>query len=273
MKSKAPWWVVAAVLLCTVMGVLGGFSLGDLFGPAAIWPKTQAPETAVRQPIPATEAVLDGKVQVLILGVDALDIPAPRLESVWILTYIPGQTPYYLVGLPPFTQVSLPGRSPMRMTEAYRFDVQRGGAFSLLTQAMNSLLEGFMPEAIVQLDREAIRLLFDSRGGITLAERRLTGAEVLGTLDETLLDPIPNLHRQAEALQGLLDTYGSITFDGDIAPTLIAMEGHFRSTASIPDLVHPLLPAQGSDFYISPIKQNFVLSTLPDGSPAVILQD
>lgn len=272
MKQNTPWWMAGAVILSLVVGAIAGFALGDYFGP---YPGTihASPDASRPTLTPPPSPFAVPRTQVLLLGVDGLNSSQAHLDAVWVLTYQPGQTPIYLLGLPPHTQVTLPGRSPMRLADVFQFSANQGGDPALLTQAMTSLVPGFTPRATVMIDREGIRHLIALRGGVLIDDRTVPADEALRRLDDSTNDPMGNLQLQATILQAVLNSYDGITLEGEVMPMVIALEDLIHSNTSIPELAATFLPARGNDFHVAPVRSNYSLTTLPDGSLAVVLEN
>lgn len=270
MRTHVPASALAALLICFSVGTIGGFALAGRF-------ESSQQVTPTTSTLPGGTSVnpASGPVQVLVLIVDTLDPPPPRLDGAWLVTVLPDQKTHYWLGLSPASRVDIPERSPMHLADAYRLDQAQGqSSLNLTLQAVRSLLPAFQPAVSVTIDREAVRLILESRGSLALpSSGSLAAPEILAVLDRSAADPIAHLRLQAEILRALLDSYTTITYDGDVLPTVALLGPHLRSDVPINDLLflaQASLPAASANMVVAPIREDLTLITMPDGSVAVV---
>lgn len=140
---------------------------------------------------PAPTAISAATVSILLLGVDSLTSYHPELESVWVISFIPGTSTYYFVGFSPDSiAIYSPTEEPGSLRQVYELDtlMARGNVFT--GDALHNLLTGMVPpQAEVIYDRSIFRQAIDKLGGITLYGRSQSGQDVLDLWDALPADP------------------------------------------------------------------------------------
>ena len=121
----------------------------------------------------------------LIIGVDDAQAPVPRLETIWVLTFLPGVNQYYILAFPPTAQFQPPSLSTMQpMTEIFAEDLrQQVGSYFFVRDAIESRFPGFAIMGDLVLDRGDFAGLVTKVGGLGWAGNLVQGADLLNNYD------------------------------------------------------------------------------------------
>jgi len=197
--------ILLAVL--TLAALLAGYvlSLFLTFTPDPLpisTPTPLPPPTAT----PAPTATSAATVSILLLGVDSLTSHHPELESVWVVSFIPGTSTYYYFGFSPDSLAKISrADTPLLLREAFDLDTNMARGNWLTRDALHNLLQGMvLPQADVMYDRNIFRQAIDRLGGITLYGWSQSGQDVLDLWDALPADPQIRLEFEEEILRATL---------------------------------------------------------------------
>jgi hypothetical protein len=184
------------VAFSALVGLVFGVATGGLFkaGPPDPTPGVRPTRTAVQDlsatatpgafTVVPTLTVPASQMALLLIGVDDLDAAAPRLEGVWIITFLPGTPGYYAICIPPGAQfeiASLDGPQTLDAIFAEDQRLQRG--FEFVRDAVRNSMPGVVPGAELLVDRQTLVGLVKAIGGIPLAGELAEGHALLASYD------------------------------------------------------------------------------------------
>jgi len=244
----------AALLLILVLVC---FTLG-LVSALARHPAQDVGPSADSPTLPPTAASL--QTNVLFLGVDSLESPAPSLLAIWLASFrLPGHD-IFLLGVP----IDLPSGDRGRDTIAdiFRWSPEQGPDPAFLSAL--HLAAPLEPSAIVCLDREGFIALVDYLGGLDLNSVRVDGAQTMAVLDILDDDPGSSLATQARLLEAMSLRAPMIGSTPDLTSLLNLIPMHAYLSTSVTEaaaLVAPLLPLEPDAIYLDTLPS-------PSASPA-----
>jgi hypothetical protein len=196
---KPPFWTfyaaVSAVFL--VLGAWAGASF-------AKWPsiQTMLTEEEAGQNATLTDT---GQRNLLIIGVDSLDREDPRLESLWLLLYLPGRSP--VTCMPLYPGVSRAG-SLEENPFVQAFGLDRSGkpepAFFDRLRHEQVWWSGY-----VLLDEYALAAFIDHLGGLEMDGRRMDGVQALQGIPQPWQDRAGALGGQVALLRSICRRAGA----------------------------------------------------------------
>lgn len=183
MKLSSPSLSVIIFSLFVPVGLWFGFSIGNFTFPGLQNGAIPA-ETTVTPPT-------NGQRSILFIGVDHLNVDQPRLESIWLVLYLPGKPSLTLLPIFPVstTSKSYLGSSWERTNPIGDDGNPSTGLLNILKKKQIWWSE------YVLLDETAMIKVVDFLGGMTVGERYLDGALSLGSI-------IPPWESQSAAIQG-----------------------------------------------------------------------
>jgi len=156
---------------------------------------------------PAPTAISAATVSILLLGVDSLTSYHPELESVWVISFIPGTSTYYFVGFSPDSiAIYSPTEEPGSLRQVYELDARMARGNEFMRDALHNLVPGMeLPQAEVIYDRSIFCKAIGTLGGITLDGRSQSGQDVLDMRDALPPDPQIRLEFEEGVLRATLD--------------------------------------------------------------------
>ncbi|MCS6909400.1 MAG: hypothetical protein NZM11_02350 [Anaerolineales bacterium] len=207
-------FLVFATLSCLVLGGLVAWLLTEP-GPS----QTNNNLSAVAPTMPFTPSPTAGlgtQRTILLLVIDSLTVPQPKLEGIWVLTFIPGTSEYFWVGLSPQSIVPATGRSlEMYFAES---PAPYDRADFTMTGIMQLTDSGFQPTLSVTIDRPLLIELVELLGGIAIDGQHLNGEGLLAYYDS--LPPDQQLLFQKAALEAFIRKAQAAAWREDLLETL-----------------------------------------------------
>jgi hypothetical protein len=185
----------------------------------------------------------------LILGVDRLDVPTPRLRAVWLATFRSPGRDLFLLGLP--TSYRTPIGDAASLEETFTWTPGRGPSDEFLTGLQYPAPVTL--EVIVALDEVGFAALIDHVGGIDLNGVPLSGEQSVAVLHMLVEDPSAALSTQARLLEALVARAGSLGPTPDLTPLIALMPAH--AFLSMPAsqaiaIAAPLLPLEPATVHV-----------------------
>lgn len=155
--------------------------------------------TLFPQPTPSATTAVTNQKTALILGVDDLENPQPRLLSVWFATFRFPDNEIILYGLPTDhkTDLSLPSFADM-----FHWSPEKG-VDSALLDALQRVYAP-KPNVILILDELGFSALIDFLEGVTLEGTPMDGETVVNALRFFYEDPSQSLKVQTKILRALV---------------------------------------------------------------------
>jgi hypothetical protein len=182
----------------------------------------------------------DGKISILIMGVDQIANPEGKLLAVWLMTFKPGEKHLTLLGLPldlPLSEDQPPLGESFNLWDPPEYGA---GFINQLGVFAPSPIRGF-----VALDEHGFATLLDYFGGVNLDDQILDGSSVIGSLRLTYDNPQAALKLQARVLESLRNQVGLIGTTPELTPLTSLSPIHAYTSPSPPELATlaiPLLP-------------------------------
>jgi hypothetical protein len=184
---------------------------------------------AAEQQVASTASLANGQRGLLVLGVDRLASPGPRLQSAWLVAYFPGKSLVTLVPLYPQAAV-LPSPSGHSLERAFQLDAAGAPSPEFLErlQEMRLAWSGYLV-----IDEIGMIALLDFVGGVTLEGRELDGAIAVGAVPLPWLDPAAALHGQSELLAAACRKVSQAAPPGDVQQFLAEIQPYIRTDLNL----------------------------------------
>ncbi len=203
-----------------------------------------APQRSSTLPVPTSEQTQQRIQQknILVIGVDHLDAPQPRLEAVWLALYLPNMPQLYLMPLYP-SVIPDGDNLNIQVNDLYPglFDLTPGGAPDPDFLELLDEQEIWWTNYIV-LDSNALAGVVDYSGGVESVDRRqknklekLDGEQALASIPNTLEDPQGAIFSQVQLIQRLCQKSPQLDF------SLIRID---KLLSSLHEHIHTDLTAQ-----------------------------
>jgi hypothetical protein len=180
-RRRVLGWIASGLVLSIFLGLGNNSLVQGLAMPGYVPPPLSPPAT--------------GQRNLLVIGIDDLSSPSPRLESVWLVSYFPGHSVFTL--FPIYPDILENGKSD-RQALAKDFSLD---AHDTPNQAFFDLMgrETWWNNYLV-IDEAGWAAILDFLGGVISDGRPLDGSGARGSL--TLWgDLLASLHAQTELLQ------------------------------------------------------------------------
>jgi hypothetical protein len=225
MQGRIPF-LFFATLACLVLGGLVAWILTE---PDPSHTNTNLPPvTSTVLPTPSPTTGLGAQRTILLLVVDELNAPQPKLEGVWVLTFSPGTSEYFWVGFSPQSVVPATGRS----LEAYF--AESPTPYDRVDFTMTGIVQltegGIQPTHSVTVDRPLLAELVSLLGGITVDDQHLKGEALLAYYDS--LPPEQQLPFQKAALEAFIQKAQTAAWREDL---LEAFKHRYQNVSSDAD--------------------------------------
>ncbi len=191
----------------TVASLLIGFGLTaiSLCIPRP-WPAPTSLPPRLPTPTPSPTTAADAQIVVLLLGVDSLTSHNSQLESVWVVSFAPGTSTYFFVGVSPDSIATLsPTEPPGSLRRVYELDARMARGNEFMRDALHKLLPGMAPpQAEVVYDRDIFRQAIGQLGGLNLNGQIQSGQDILDLWDALPSDPETRLQFEEQLLRAVL---------------------------------------------------------------------
>lgn len=230
---RARAWGLAATVALVLATAGAGLAALDPFQLAR-----QAPEASLAVPT-------NGQRNLLVVGVDRLASPSPRLESVWLVVYFPGRSPVTLLPIYPALPGTLSQGEPA-LEEAFGMAPNGKPSAAFLRRLRQERLwwSGYL-----LLDEGGLAVLLDSLGGIELGGSRVDGARALASLPSPEVDRLGALDAQAELLRAACKAAGQESplpaTPQELARLLDAIRAHYRTDLDLPAILQEWILGAG----------------------------
>lgn len=206
--------------------------------------QTQSPRAVDRS---ATEPVPDSQHEVaMLIGVDSLLSPSPRLRSIWMIEYHLSGRSIHFLGIPVNYQPA--GDSTPTLQDAFSFSRFDGVHASLL--ATLNLLAPHPADVVIVLDEVALETGIDNLGGVTLDGDSFTGSQIVRVLRLLEDDPSANLKMQADILSALVQDALMISSQVEITELIELVPDHAYTNVDpiqLSNLIATMLPVRDED--------------------------
>jgi hypothetical protein len=242
MRIKSPaTYIILLVLVCFAAGIMSVVLRPDqlldgLFGLAT--PVPTPTDKNFEQELP--NEIDDGKITILIMGVDHIANPEGKLLAVWLLTFTPGGKHLSLLGLPLDLPIAEDQPSIEEAFDLWDPPEYGAGFINQLSAFAPSPIHGF-----VALDEHGFAVLLDYFGGVNLDDQHLEGSSVIGSLRLTYENPQASLRLQTRILESLRNRVNQIGTTPELTPLTSLSPIHAYTSPSPPELATlaiPLLP-------------------------------
>jgi hypothetical protein len=211
--------------ICMLAGGWFGFTA------AQIGPQGSPIQPSSHTAIP--DAPANGQRNLLVIGVDRLDHPSPRLESAWLVVYFPGRTPITFLPL-----------YPQAAGEARRGIASLDKSFELTETGLpgESFFEQLSREQILWnhvlvLDELGLVGLLDYLGGVQLHGQFVDGKSALEETPRAWQDQEGAVAGQNRLLQAACLQAGSRFRPKDALQFLQLVGDHLRSDVDLSELI------------------------------------
>jgi hypothetical protein len=242
MRIKTPaTYIILLVFVCFAAGILSVVLRPDqlLEGLLSLSTQAQTPtDEAIEEDLPIEGH--DGRITILIMGVDHIANPEGKLLAVWFLTFKPGEKHLSLLGLPLDLPISEDQPSLGESFNLWDPPEYGAGFINQLSAYAPSPIHGF-----VALDEHGFAVLLDYFGGVDLDDQLLDGSSLIGSLRLTYENPQAALKLQARVLESLRNQVGLIGTTPELTPLTSLSPIHAYTSPSPPELATlaiPLLP-------------------------------
>jgi hypothetical protein len=193
-------WLTAASLLF-------GFSLTAFsFCTPRQWPAPTSLPPKLPTPTASPTAAPAAQIVVLVLGVDSHTSLYPQLESVWVVSFAPGTSTYFFVGVSPDSIATYsPTEPPASLRQVYELDTQMARGNEFMRDALHDLLPGLAPpQGEVTYDRDIFRQAVDILDGLNLNGQIQSGQDILDLWEALPNDPLTRLEFEEQVLSATL---------------------------------------------------------------------
>lgn len=159
---------------------------------------------------------------ILILGVDRLDNPDPRLRAIWVLTLPGDDEPITLSGVP--VDLDLVEGAGVTLESFFAWTPDHAVAPPFL-EALERALR-IQVQIVVVMDEQAFMTLVDYLGGVPYEQGALDGQAVLALHEVFAGDSENTVRLQGSVLQALLPQAAALGANPDLEPLLALTPDH-----------------------------------------------
>ena len=234
--SKGPLALAYTAIfgLCALLGLISGMLFISI---------TPAGELFHSQKnTPAVYAPANGQKNILFIGVDQMDVLQPRLESLWLIAYLPGHPK--ITFLPLFPVVST-GDSARAVGLEDTFSLGENGAPD--PKFFKKLLDHQVWwSGYVLIDEKMMMQSVDDLGGIPVQGGLQDGVQAIQSLAHPWQDPVAALQGQAGLLQSICSTAANSGSLPDLAHSYQLVSSHIRSDLEVLQSLQDWMDAMGS---------------------------
>ena len=243
MKKNRTSLILIAVFACFLVGIL-----------SVIIRRNTLPLTSsksFRQLLAQDPTSLDlssNSYNVLVLGVDEVVSPDPRLLAVWYISISESDEPITLLGCP--TDYVPPGSS---FSLADSFDWTAITGFEGFDVTPFELGSDVSISATIVLDSEGFAKVIDFIGGVNLNGEHMDGASVLGVMSMLYDEPEASLTLQVETLRALLSGVQLVGSTPELTPLTSLIPDHAsvsQPPGELASLAIPFLPIESDNVII-----------------------
>lgn len=234
---------------CMVIGFLGGTAAGEALQsrdpgqePAEPSPVLSLPESEAGTiertgqtdaAAPAKATPRTGQRTVLLVGVDDLNAEQPRLESLWLMLYIPSSPGMTLAPLYPAATDSQP-QANEDLRAAFALTPERAPAPSFTDAIQRYELSW---NHYLVLDQAGLAGLVDFFGGVELGSSRLDGAAMLRYLADHEGEVSTAIESQAALMKALCARGNQAGEQIDIQQIFTRLDGHLSTSMTAAGLL------------------------------------
>ncbi|NIS81507.1 MAG: hypothetical protein GTO14_15185 [Anaerolineales bacterium] len=184
--SRFPMLII--ILICFVVGALSVYL--NVSNRISIFP----------QATPTVPPSVTHQKTALILGVDDLSLPEPRLLAVWFASFRFPEKEIFLYGLP--TDYAADVSSPS-LADLFQWHGENGVAKAFLVALQEIHISE--PNVILVLDEQGFATLIDYLTGVPLGGSSMDGETVVNALRFFYEDPSQSLEAQTKILRALVE--------------------------------------------------------------------
>lgn len=217
----------------------------------------------VFDPLRSTPTADSNLISLLVLGVDSMAVPSPRLLATWWITFSQADNRIVVLGLP--SNAAYSQQDARTISQEFDISPVTGPSQDFLTYL--SSLSSLQTEVVVVLDEVAFAALIDFMGGAWMDGSFFDGQSIVAALDFVQDDPELALSMQASLLISLsfqveqLGDSPEITSLTDLAPD--------HAYISIPpttlvNMIIPLLPIRADNVQIQVWTPEIVSQSAPN---------
>jgi len=203
-------------------------TIGFMLGTSAAQSKSRGTEvsTPVATQIAATSTATPNDQQnFLIIGVDDLEAESPRLESVWMLLYIPPTPQFTLIPLYPSAYAGgEETQDYMESTFALGNDLKPNPAFLVAVQSVNTWWNNY-----IILDETAMANVINTASADNAINNPDFGSRTIAMLPLAWEDPKAAVLAQAELLNGLCHDFARNFSGKNLDISSKTLSNHVRS--------------------------------------------
>jgi hypothetical protein len=236
---ETPYWTFYAALsiLFLLLGAWAGVLAAGWLPFQAILGPERSEDTAPADALPA-----NGQRNLLVIGVDSLEVDLPVLESLWLVLYFPGRNPVTL--MPLYPQPGEPETSQETgLEKAFSLEGSGGPSPAFFEQLRH---EQVWWTGYVLLDETAAAALLDQLGGLEVNGSQLDGLQALTNIPGALDDRTGALDGQSFLLRSACAQAGKRPSDWPAVASLAGeLRHHLRTDADVSELVRGWLQAAG----------------------------
>ncbi len=210
-------------------------TIGFMLGTSAAQSKSRAPEVTppTSTQVSATStAAPNGQQNFLIIGVDDLKAKSPRLESIWMLLYIPPTPQFTLIPLYPSPYAGGEElQNYIESTFALESDLKPNPAFLVAVQSVNIWWNNY-----ILLDETAMAKVINTASADNAINDPEFGSRTIATLPLAWDDPEAAVLAQAELLNGLCHDFARNFSGKNLEISSKTLSNHVSSDLSVAQL-------------------------------------
>jgi hypothetical protein len=206
--------------VCLATGLWGGMLAGqriNLFN--------YAPFPLV-SPIPTPA---NGQSNVLIIGVDRLNFSDPRLESIWLLAYFPGEPEVKLIPVYP-KPIPDPANDGPQMEEIFQLSPAGVPGEAILNYLHQ---EQIWWSNYILLDETGLIEILDFTGGVKIDGQKLSGALAIGSITPAKDNQLDAVKSQTQLLQELCRQINKLPPHTNLDPLVKLMPWHIKTDLNV----------------------------------------
>jgi len=224
------------IKLLFMFGIFIAFMIGGILAAGVVANPGGSTIQAVLEPnvnLDSTGTAPNGQRNILVIGVDRLDNPTPRLEGLWLMMNVAASNRITLLPLYP----APPGKEVMNTTQLitrFKLDAAGNPEADFLTVIQQS---DFWWSNYAVLDQVGLAQLIDYNQGINLGDGPVGGGQAVASLPSASMDGLAALNGQSVLIQAICNQQSGKLITADVKQIFSQLSGHFKTDIKINTLI------------------------------------
>ena len=225
-----------AIKLILMFGVFISFMVGGILAAGAVTGSEGPAAQTILEPnirLDSSGAAPNGQRNILLIGVDQLDSPSPRLEGLWLLMNVTSSNRITLLPLYPAPA----GKGVVDTTQLLTYFRLNSNGYpdpEFLAVIQQS---DFWWSNYFVLDQAGLAQLIDYNQGVNLGGGPVGGSQAVASLASASSDGLAALNSQSVLIQAICNQQSGNLISADLRQVYALLSGHFNTDLKLKTLI------------------------------------